>query len=84
MSKFKQVIEDQYKAALSKWPNKLEWSVANFCEPPVGTHNDFSGGKVWPDSVVGKVIFMSSMKDYQGYNDEPDEYFLREDLVVNA
>lgn len=47
----KSELEDFVK----NYPNKLEKDIIHFCEPPLLTFNDFSNGKVWPDSIVASV-----------------------------
>jgi len=77
--KFKQVSKDDFYAFVKAWPNKLEWDVTGICEPPLGSYNDFSNGKVWPESIVARISM-----DWMGPNGEIDregnnrfwEYFI--------
>jgi len=43
---------DQY---ISDYPKPLEKDITRICEPPMLTYNDFSDGKVWPQSIVAKA-----------------------------
>ena len=60
--KFKQVSKDEFVAFIKAFPAKLDYDVTGICEPPLGTYNDFRGGKVWPESVVAKIILNESLK----------------------
>lgn len=77
MSNFKQVTETEFKEFLDSYPNKLEFNVSRMCEPPMGSHNDFTDGKVWPESMVTKVI-LTNGEAY--YNHEPNTYYVKEDV----
>ena len=78
MSNFKQVSKEEFKQFIENYPNKLEWDVAGMCEPPYGSYNDFSDGKVWPESVVASVIMNEAMKGHPAYNGELNEYKIKE------
>ena len=54
--KFIEVTHDEYVAFIKNWPNKLEFNCAGIFEPPLGSYNDFSNGKVWPESIVAKEV----------------------------
>lgn len=56
MHKFKGVSREEYLEFIASWPNKLWFDCTGVCEPPLGSYNDFSGGKVWPDSIVAKEV----------------------------
>lgn len=75
MSDFKQVTETEFKEFIDNYPNKLDWNVVMFCEPPMGNHNDFTDGKVWPESMVTKV-FLTNGEAY--YNNEPNTYYIKD------
>lgn len=66
---FKQVSKEEFDAFVKAYPKPLEWNVTKTCEPPLGNHNDFSDGKVWPDSMVTQVFFNEVYK-------EPNEYYI--------
>ena len=66
MKEFREVSKEEFDEFVKNYPNKLEWNVTTICEPPLGNHNDFMDGKVWPESMVTKV------KLYDG-----SEYHLR-------
>jgi len=67
LNKFKEVTRDEYLLFIRNWPNKLVFDFAGMCEPPMGSHNDFTDGKVWPESMVAK-----EMRDWMGANGETD------------
>lgn len=67
---FREVTRSEYLEFISRYPNKLEFDCTGICEPPLGTHNDFSDGKVWPESVVAKEL-----RDWIGENGERDNTF---------
>jgi len=54
-AKFRQVTEAAFNAFVKKYPTTLDIDIADMCEPPLKTYNDFSKGKPWPDSIVAKV-----------------------------
>ena len=56
MKKFVEVPYEEYVAFLAVYPNKLVFGCNGMAEPPIGTYNDFSDGKVWPESVVAKEV----------------------------
>jgi len=68
MRKFNEVTRNEYLAHIRAWPNKLEFDCTGICEPPLGSYNDFTDGKVWPDSIVAKEI-----RDWIGPNGEVDK-----------
>lgn len=73
MGDFKKVSKDDFYEYIEKYQKensvKLERDVAMMCEPPLITYNDFSNGKVWPESIVVKSIA-------EGYLGNPQEYFI--------
>lgn len=68
MTKFKQVNKQDFYSFIESWPNKLNYDVAGMFEPPLASYNDFSGGKMWPESIVAKIKM-----DWLGPNGEIDE-----------
>ena len=66
-NKFKKVDKKEFDVFVKNYPNPLGWDVAGMFEPPVGSYNDFSNGKIWPESVVAKVSM-----EWMGPNDEID------------
>jgi len=64
--KFKKVSEDEFTSFLINYPNELEVDVALMFEPPRKTYNDFSDGKVWPDSIVASVSLLEDGSE-EGY-----------------
>lgn len=75
MSNFKQVTKEEFDKFVSEYPNKLDWDVTGICEPPLGSHNDFTEGKVWPESMVTKVRLFDG-SDY--HMNRQAEYFVKE------
>jgi hypothetical protein len=53
----KSVTVDEFEQFILAYPRQLSRDVAQFCEPPVVTYNDFSLGK-WPGSVVARHTFI--------------------------
>lgn len=76
---YKKVTRDEYVAFLRNYPNQLKFDCTGICEPPMGSYNDFTGGKVWPESIVAKEF-----RSWLGPNGERDtsspgkywEYFI--------
>ena len=56
---FKTCTEEELRGFVAAYPRPLEMGVAQFCDPPLQTYNDFSDGKTWPDSVVAKIVLGS-------------------------
>lgn len=54
--KFKKVSKNEYLEFIKNYPKPLEFDCTGICEPPLGTYNDSSDGKMWPESIVAKEI----------------------------
>jgi hypothetical protein len=67
MNNFIEVTRDEYLEFIRNYPNKLEFDCIGMCEPPLGSYNDFSDGKVWPESMVAKEV-----RDWRGQGGEID------------
>lgn len=65
---FKRVTMEEFQSFIRSYPNKLERDVCAIGQPPVETYNDFTTGKVWPESVVAKIV-----REWTGANGEMDE-----------
>jgi hypothetical protein len=52
----KPVTKEEFEKFILSYPRPLDRDVAQMCEPPVVTYNDFSLG-VWPQSVVARHTF---------------------------
>ena len=76
MEKYKEVSEQEFNEYINNYPNKLEWDYYNVPIPPEKTANDFSNGKVWPESVVAKIELNTSMKGHSLYKGEKDKYYI--------
>jgi hypothetical protein len=74
------VSKEEFDAFVAAYPRSLERDVARMYEPHLLTLNDFSGGKVWPDSVVaGATLYEVYPKDgTEPYRWQPNRYFIRE------
>lgn len=77
MSDFKLVTKEEFDEFVKNYPNKLEWNVTGICEPPMGNHNDFTNGKVWPQSMVTKVCLT---RGEAHYDHEPNTYYIKENV----
>lgn len=76
MANFKQVSEMECREFVKHYPVKLQYDATGICEPPLGTWNDFSDGKVWPESIVAKV----NLQDGSAYHSfKQREYFIKVD-----
>ena len=75
MTEFIQVSKEEFEEFVNSYPNKLDWNVTGICEPPMGSHNDFSDGAVWPDSMVTKVFIMDGSAYYGGKH---SEYYIKQ------
>lgn len=73
---FKKVTKEQFDLFVQIYPEKLDYHVTHICEPPLGSYNDFSVGKKWPDSMVAKIVLNESMKGHPAYHGEPNDYFI--------
>lgn len=62
---------DEYNASLGV---DLVRNVNRCYEPPLLTVNDFSTGKVWPESVVSYAMLSDEKEAY--YNFEPPSYYI--------
>lgn len=78
----KQVSKEEFFKFVKKYPRKLEWDVCGICDPPLGSYNDFSDGKVWPESIVSKVKMGKSMYGFYKTKEENDKYCIDEYYIV--
>jgi hypothetical protein len=67
MAQFIEVSKEKYVEFVNNYPKELVFDVCGIREPPLGSYNDFSGGKVWPESMVAKED-----RDWLGPNGETD------------
>lgn len=75
---WKQVSREELKAFVSKYPRSLDVDVTGICEPPMRSWNDFSNGKVWPESMVAREIMEEFMVGHPAYAGEKNTYWLRD------
>lgn len=69
--KWKGVSREEFRSFLSRYKPKLVYDVCGVFDPPIGSYNDFSGGKAWPDSVVCYISLGG-----KGGDDNSYEYFI--------
>jgi|TARA_A100001391_G_scaffold33224_2_gene17976 hypothetical protein len=63
----KEVSAEEFNTFLENYPFPLEKDVTGISEPPTLTYNDFSEGKVWPESVVCSVHLYESYPDDKSF-----------------
>lgn len=68
--KMRNVTKEEFDDFLAGYGKPLQIDVVMFCEPPCRQYNDFSSGKVWPESVVASVVLNES------YSFSPNEYLI--------
>ncbi len=66
MSEWNRVNEATFNKFIFAYAGNLTTDIARMFEPPVMTYNDFSGGRVWPESAVAKI-----------HMGKPREYFIK-------
>lgn len=64
---WKQVTREEFEAFVRDYGKPLTYDVCQIPEPPLLSYNDFSWGKVWPESMVAKIV-----ADWLGPNGEHD------------
>jgi hypothetical protein len=77
---YTEVNREDFVEFVHSYPRVTDYDVTRISDPPIGSYNDFSDGKVWPDSVVAKEVM-----EYRGPKGEIDEttpgkywrYFIR-------
>lgn len=74
--KLRECTKEEFDRFIAEYPQPLQSDVAMMFEPPVQTLNDFTGGKVWPESVVAAVtLFESYPKETDSiYKWAPNQY----------
>jgi hypothetical protein len=70
MMGFRKVTEQEYRDFITTYPLPLKTDYTAICEPPMLSHNDFSGGKVWPESMVAK--------QFEALYGDPAEYWIKD------
>jgi hypothetical protein len=63
----KPCTKTEFDAFIAAYPRKLERNVFMAGDPPLVTYNDFSDGKVWPDSVVASHFVPDNRDPDQGW-----------------
>ncbi len=76
----KRVTHVEFYLFIKNYPNKLEADRVNFCEPATIQYNDFSGGEVWPKSVVASIYLYEGYPhvDRKAYAWKPNWYYIKE------
>jgi len=59
--------KEELEQFVKDYPQPLETNVAHMFDPPLLTYNDFSDGKVWPESIVAQVVLGSDRGDKDTY-----------------
>ena len=77
MNEYVEVTQEVFDDFIWTFPRILTIYVTAICEPPMKSYNDFSGGLVWPQSVVAKVQLFEDCV----YGKEPNKYFIRTDFM---
>ncbi|AUR92804.1 hypothetical protein NVP1177O_39 [Vibrio phage 1.177.O._10N.286.45.E10] len=80
------VDKDTFDKIINSYHGELNVNVSGISEPPVKTYNDFSNGKVWPDSVVASVALFESYRKIEDggvppYSWSENTYKVREELL---
>lgn len=70
---FGEVTKDEFDHFVAHYrvhgaPYRLEYDYCTISYPALGSFNDFTGGKVWPESIVAKELVA----------DDGTKYFIRE------
>lgn len=58
MKEFKKVGKKEFNKFIEEYPTKLQRDVTGISDPPLVTYNDFSNGKVWPESIVARYYLI--------------------------
>lgn len=69
-NRFRQCTKEELDSFLRDYDGDLKADVSQMFDPPLCTYNDFSDGKIWPESIVAQVVLGSDRGD-------PDTYWLR-------
>lgn len=75
--KWKQVSKAELEAFVAGYPHALDVNVTGICEPPMRSWNDFSEGKVWPESMVAREFLEESMSGHPAYTGGKNTFWLR-------
>lgn len=77
---WKHVTEDEFKAFIAAYPRPLQADLLRICDPSRMQYNDFSGGKVWPESVVADYATWGCDPN-NIWSETPGEWRIRTDLT---
>lgn len=76
MNNWKKVNKEEFQEFVDNYPDELTYNITTVCEPPMGNHNDFTSGLVWPKSMVTKIILNTAMIGFPSYKGELDEFYI--------
>ena len=74
--KWVDVSKERFYKFVDGYKTNLVYDCCAIFDPPIGSYNDFSGGKVWPESVV---CYISLGKDSS--IDTRNKYFILRRLL---
>ena len=76
---WRRVTKQELLDFLNAYPRSaLHYDCCGISEPPLRSWNDFSEGKVWPESMVAKAHrYRTDMKGYRGAENDEDVYLIR-------
>ncbi len=77
MEGYKQITKEELNNFIKAYPVKLEYDAYG-PEPAMGSYNDFSEGKIWPESIIA-LVKLYGKQEY--YNFQPNEYYIKEDAL---
>jgi hypothetical protein len=69
---FKKVLRSEFYDFVKNYKGKLDFDLCEICDPPMGSYNDSSNGKMWPESMVAKYITNDTLPD-----EKPNEYYIK-------
>jgi hypothetical protein len=67
------VSKKEFYTFIKNYPSILEKNICGFCEPALLTYNDFSNGKVWPESVIASI----KLNENDSRSSEKNEYKIK-------
>jgi hypothetical protein len=70
---WKRVTKNEFDAFVASFPRPLTRDVTGICEPPMLSYNDFSGDKIWPESMVARVALYDRYGEQNKYSIRADD-----------
>lgn len=74
----RKVSKEEFNNFITGYPKPLEKDVYAVVDPPILSFNDFSDGKVWPESVVAFISLGADQYGRFATKEENDEYCIDE------